>query len=71
MRSARPLPPGLHVVPHLIDTLLFASGLTLAFLIRQYPFVNSDCLTATDIGLIGHIAPGVTVFRAVRTKWIR
>lgn len=53
----------LHVVPHIVDTLLLASGLTLAFLIHQYPFVNSGWLTAKVIGLIAYIALGIVVFR--------
>ncbi|MES1954205.1 SirB2 family protein [Salinisphaera hydrothermalis] len=61
--SQRALWRGLRVLPHLIDTLLLASGLTLAFLIHQYPFLNSDWLTAKVIGLIVYIALGVAVFR--------
>ncbi|HET7314282.1 SirB2 family protein [Salinisphaera sp.] len=53
----------LRIVPHVIDTLLLASGLTLAFLIHQYPFFNSDWLTAKVIGLIAYIALGTVVFR--------
>ncbi|KEZ76575.1 SirB2 family protein [Salinisphaera hydrothermalis] len=62
--SGRALWNWLRVLPHLIDTLLLASGLTLAFLIHQYPFLNSDWLTAKVIGLIVYIALGVAVFRA-------
>ncbi len=54
----------LRFVPHAIDTLLLASGLTLAFVIQQYPFINSDWLTAKVIGLIAYIALGITAFRA-------
>lgn len=53
----------LRVVPHLIDTLLLVSGLTLAFLIHQYPFFNSDWLTAKMIGLVIYILLGTLVFR--------
>lgn len=53
----------LRVVPHMIDTLLLASGLTLAFLIHQYPFFNSGWLTAKVVGLLVYIALGVMVFR--------
>lgn len=60
----RPLRRWLRVVPHLVDTLLLASGLTLAFSIRQYPFVNSGWLTAKVIGLFAYIALGVVAFRA-------
>lgn len=54
---------GLRVLPHVIDTLLLISGLTLAWLIHQYPFYNSDWLTAKVIGLIIYIALGTLVFR--------
>ncbi|HET7675980.1 MAG TPA: SirB2 family protein [Gammaproteobacteria bacterium] len=64
LASERPLWRWLRVAPHLIDTLLLASGLTLAFLIHQFPFVNSDWLTAKVIGLIFYIVLGVAVFRA-------
>jgi uncharacterized membrane protein SirB2 len=62
--SGRGLWRWLRVVPHIVDTLLLASGLTLAFWIRQYPFVNSGWLTAKVVGLIAYIALGVVVFRA-------
>ncbi|AWN15745.1 SirB2 family protein [Salinisphaera sp. LB1] len=65
--SKRALWRWLRVLPHLIDTLLLASGLTLAFLIHQYPFLNSDWLTAKVIGLIVYIALGVAVFRGRQT----
>jgi len=58
----------LRVLPHVIDTLLLASGLTLAFLIHQYPFVNSAWLTAKVIGLVVYIALGVMVFRGAQGR---
>ncbi len=63
LASGRGLWKWLRVVPHFIDTLLLASGLALAFLIRQYPFVNSDWLTAKVVGLVAYIILGVLVFR--------
>ncbi|HEU4618979.1 MAG TPA: SirB2 family protein [Gammaproteobacteria bacterium] len=62
--SGRGLWKWLRIVPHIVDTVLLASGLTLAFWIRQYPFVNSGWLTAKVIGLIAYIALGVVLFRA-------
>jgi uncharacterized membrane protein SirB2 len=62
--SGRGLWRWLRIVPHVVDTVLLASGLTLAFWIRQYPFVNSGWLTAKVVGLIAYIALGVVVFRA-------
>ncbi|HET7371640.1 MAG TPA: SirB2 family protein [Gammaproteobacteria bacterium] len=61
----------LKVVPHIIDTLLLASGITLAFYIRQFPFVNSDWLTAKIVGLIAYIALGVWVFRGRQSRGAR
>jgi uncharacterized membrane protein SirB2 len=68
LASGRKLWWWLRVVPHFIDTLLLASGLTLAFLIRQYPFVNSDWLTAKVVGLVAYILLGVLVFRGHRSR---
>lgn len=53
----------LRIVPHIVDTLLLASGLTMAFLIHQYPFFNSDWLTAKVVGLFAYIALGTLLFR--------
>ncbi|WP_111748468.1 SirB2 family protein [Salinisphaera orenii] len=61
----------LKVVPHCVDTVLLASGLTLAFLIHQYPFAGSDWLTAKVIGLFAYIALGVMVFRGSRQQSLR
>lgn len=63
LMSERALWRGLSVLPHLVDTLLLASGLMLAFFIHQYPFFNSDWLSAKVIGLVVYTALGVAVFR--------
>ncbi len=63
LASGRPLWRWLRIVPHVVDTLLLASGLTLAYIIGQYPFVNSGWLTAKVVGLIVYIGLGVMVFR--------
>jgi uncharacterized membrane protein SirB2 len=64
LASGRPLWRWLRVVPHLVDTLLLASGLALAYTIHQYPFVNSPWLTAKVVGLVVYIGLGVMVCRA-------
>lgn len=69
--SGRGLWRWLRVAPHIVDTLLLASGLTLAFLIQQYPFFNSDWLTAKVVGLIAYIALGVVLFRGPRSTIVR
>lgn len=61
----------LRVMPHVIDTLLLASGLTLAFLIHQYPFVNSDWLSAKVYGLVMYIALGLMIFRGPDSRTVR
>lgn len=66
--SRRGLWRALRVIPHVIDTLLLVSGLTLAFLIHQYPFVNSLWLSAKVIGLVIYIALGVMVFRGAQGR---
>lgn len=58
----------LRIVPHVIDTLLLASGLTLAFIIHQYPFFNSSWLTAKVIGLVVYIGLGVLLFRGLHGR---
>jgi uncharacterized membrane protein SirB2 len=56
--------------PHLIDTLLLASALMLAWWIGQYPFVNG-WLTAKVLGLVAYIVLGAIALRRGRTKGIR
>ncbi len=55
------------IVPHLNDTLLLASGIVLAVLIRQYPLVNG-WLTAKFFALIAYIMLGTIALRRGRTK---
>lgn len=58
------------VVPHVVDTLLLASALTLAFTIQQYPFVDA-WLTAKVIGLLLYIGLGFVALKYGKTKTIR
>lgn len=53
----------LHIVPHAIDALLLASGITLAILIQQSPFFNSPWMTAKVTALLVYIALGIWLFR--------
>ena len=48
----------LKMAPHLIDTVLLASALWLAWRIGQYPFVNS-WLTAKVLALLAYILLGM------------
>lgn len=55
------------VLPHVIDTLLLAAGVTAAVMIRQYPFV-ADWLTAKVFGLIAYIVLGTLALKRARTR---
>ena len=60
----------LRVAPHVVDTVLLASALWLAAVIRQYPFVHG-WLTAKVLGLLVYIGFGVIALRRGRTRRIR
>lgn len=66
-RSPRLRRPWVRIVPHVIDTLLLASGITLAALIRQYPLVDA-WLTAKLAGLIVYIGLGLVALRLGRRR---
>jgi uncharacterized membrane protein SirB2 len=50
------------VLPHVNDTLLLGSALTMAFMSSQYPFVAA-WLTSKVLGLLAYIALGVVALR--------
>ncbi len=58
------------IAPHIVDTVLLASALWLAWIIRQYPFVNG-WLTAKVIGLIAYIVLGAIALRRGKAKAVR
>lgn len=58
------------IVPHLIDTLLLASAITLAVWSRQYPLAQS-WLTAKVVGLVIYIALGTIALKRGKTKPVR
>ena len=58
------------VWPHLIDTLLLGSALTMAWMSGQYPFVYG-WLTAKLFGLLAYIVLGAMALRRGRTREIR
>lgn len=58
------------ILPHVIDTILLASALWLAWNIRQWPFVHG-WLTAKVIGLVAYIVLGSIALKRGRTKGIR
>lgn len=58
------------VVPHVNDSLLFASGLGLAALIQQYPLVHA-WLTAKLLALLLYIVLGTIAIKRGRTRGVR
>ncbi len=58
------------ILPHLIDTVLLASAIGLATILRQYPFVHG-WLTAKLAGLILYIILGSIALKRGPTKSIR
>jgi len=54
----------------LIDTVLLAAGITLMFVIRQYPFVNG-WLTTKLVLLIVYIVLGTFALKRARTQSVR
>jgi len=58
------------VLPHLIDTLLFLSGITLVILIQQYPIVHT-WLTVKLLAVIAYIILGSIALKYGKTKGIR
>jgi uncharacterized membrane protein SirB2 len=58
------------IVPHLVDTVLLASGVWLAWFLKQYPFVHG-WLTAKVIGLLAYIVLGAIALRRGRTRRLR
>jgi uncharacterized membrane protein SirB2 len=62
-RSARTL-------PHLVDTVLLASALTLAWMLRLHPG-NAPWILAKVVGLVGYVALGVIALRPGRSLRVR
>jgi len=58
------------ILPHVNDTILLASGIGLAVLLGQYPFVNG-WLTAKLLALLTYIALGTIALKRGKTKPVR
>jgi uncharacterized membrane protein SirB2 len=58
------------IVPHVVDTVLLASALTLAWMLRQYPF-GAGWLTAKVTGLVIYIGLGTLALKRGRLKRVR
>lgn len=63
IESTRTLPKLLRVLPHVIDTLLFISGLWLIYLIHAIPFVNALWLGVKLILLVCYILLGTATLK--------
>jgi len=60
----------IRIVPHIVDTLLLASALALAYTIQQYPFVDS-WLTAKFFALLLYIGLGSFALKHGKSKTTR
>jgi uncharacterized membrane protein SirB2 len=58
------------VLPHVVDSLLLASALALAFTLQQYPFVQS-WLTAKLLALVLYIVLGSLALKPGRPRGLR
>lgn len=57
----------LKVLPHIVDTVLLGSAITMAVISTQYPFVQ-PWLTAKVFGLLAYILLGMMALKRGRTK---
>ncbi|MCL1068129.1 SirB2 family protein [Shewanella olleyana] len=58
------------VAPHVIDTFLLLSGLTLCFMIKQYPFVDA-WMTEKFLAVLAYIGLGVMALKGNRNKFFK
>jgi uncharacterized membrane protein SirB2 len=58
------------IFPHINDSILLVSGIGLAVLLGQYPFVNS-WLTAKALALLAYIVLGTIALKRGKTKSVR
>ena len=58
------------VAPHVVDTVLLASAVALAAMLRQYPLAHG-WLTAKVVGLVLYIALGMVALRRGPTRRAR
>ena len=70
--SGRPLPSSrwLRLVPHANDTLLLTAGIALAWMSRQYPFVDA-WLTAKVLAVTAYVVLGSVALKVGRRKGVR
>ena len=56
------------VLPHIIDTVLLLSAITLMIMSRQYP-TEAAWITAKIVALLGYILAGTVFMRFARKGW--
>jgi uncharacterized membrane protein SirB2 len=60
----------IRILPHIIDTLLLASAISLTLQIRQFPITN-DWLTVKLVALVAYVLLGIFALRKGKTKFHR
>ncbi|MCW5601280.1 SirB2 family protein [Nitrosomonas sp.] len=68
--SARLQQRWVKIMPHMVDTVLLASAIALAILIKQYPLADA-WLTAKVMGLLVYIGLGMVALRFGKTRVIK
>jgi uncharacterized membrane protein SirB2 len=58
------------ILPHVIDTVLLVSAITLVIMSGQYPWV-APWVSAKIVGLVVYIGLGVVVMRTAKTQQMR
>lgn len=58
------------IAPHVIDTLMLLTGLSLCFLIKQYPFVD-PWLTEKITGVAAYIVLGIMAMRPKQNTFFK
>lgn len=58
------------IAPHVVDTVLLGSALTMVFMSGQYPFVQG-WLTAKVLGLLAYIGFGTMALKRARSRRAR
>lgn len=60
----------LKILPHIVDTLLIVSAITLTILIQQYPFVDA-WVTEKLLGLIMYVFMVTLALKKTNTQFVR
>lgn len=69
-QSPRLKMPVVRIFPHVVDTILLASAIVMAYLSAQYPF-EQGWLTAKLFGLLAYIGCGTMALKRGKTRQAR